>query len=82
MTDTVSLTIKIDPALKEILKARALENQISLSQEVTQRLQISLNISPHPAVDSQNLAEEITAPLTSAELKQLRALLKKSKKKK
>lgn len=82
MTDTVSLTIKIEPALKEILKTCALENQISLSQEVTQRLQSSLSTSPHPAVDSQDLVEEVAAPLTSTELKQLRALLKKSKKKK
>lgn len=42
MTDTVSLTIKIDPALKETLKTLALENQLSLSQEVSQRLQASL----------------------------------------
>ncbi|MGE9549770.1 hypothetical protein ACQPT2_00830 [Erwinia amylovora] len=82
MTDTVSLTIKIDPALKETLKTLALENQISLSQEVTQRLQSSLTTHQHPAVDNQDLSEEVDPQLSSAELKQIRALLKKSKKKK
>ncbi|AUX93918.1 hypothetical protein [Mixta gaviniae] len=94
MTDTVSLTIKIDPALKETLKTLALENQLSLSQEVSQRLQASLFTQPHPAIDSQHtqeglqesVAEETQdddAPqLTSSELKQIRSLLKKSKKKK
>ncbi|RAP70009.1 hypothetical protein ACZ87_03195, partial [Candidatus Erwinia dacicola] len=35
MTDKVSLTIKIDPSLKETIKAVALENQLSLSEVVT-----------------------------------------------
>ena len=102
MTDTVSLTIKIDPALKETLKTLALENQLSLSQEVSQRLQASLLTQPHPAIDSQHTqegvqetfpegaqesvpeaAQEDEAPqLTSSELKQIRSLLKKNKKKK
>ena len=87
MTDTVSLTIKIDPNLKETLKTLALENQFSLSEEVSQRLQASLISQPHPAVDNQDIQEldgqEVEAPqLTSSELKQIRSLLKKSKKKK
>ncbi|MFC0141611.1 hypothetical protein ACFFJN_16735 [Erwinia mallotivora] len=83
MTDTVSLTIKIDPALKETLKTFALENQISLSQEVTQRLQTSLDQDSAPPVDNLNLTEEAAADqLTASELKQIRVLLKKSKKKK
>ncbi|MEW5289955.1 hypothetical protein ABW286_12290 [Erwinia papayae] len=83
MTDTVSLTIKIDPALKETLKTFALENQISLSQEVTQRLQASLDQDSAQPVDNLNLTEEAAADqLTASELKQIRVLLKKSKKKK
>ena len=87
MTDTVSLTIKIDPNLKETLKTLALENQLSLSQEVSQRLQASLLTQPHPAIDSQDIPEsedqeEEAQQLTSSELKQIRSLLKKGKKKK
>ncbi|MBP2167201.1 hypothetical protein J2125_000393 [Erwinia toletana] len=88
MTGTVSLTIKIDPALKEILKNLALENQVSVSQEVSQRLQASLLVIEHPAVDSQHTAEaeeaveETPVQLSNSELKQIRALLKKQKKKK
>lgn len=82
MTETVSLTLKIDPALKETLKTLALENQISLSQEVAQRLQESLENQPHAAVDNQGTEEEVDAQLSASELKQVRALLKKSKKKK
>lgn len=92
MTDTVSLTIKIDPNLKETLKTLALENQLSLSQEVSHRLQASLFAQSQPAIDSQDTQETETqetesqeeeAPqLTSSELKQIRSLLKKSKKKK
>lgn len=92
MTDTVSLTIKIDPNLKEALKTLALENQLSLSQEVSQRLQASLLIQPHPAIDNQHTQEiesqtaeqeeDDAQQLTSSELKQIRSLLKKSKKKK
>lgn len=81
-TDTVSLTIKIDPNLKETLKTLATENQISLSQEVSQRLHSSLTTYPHPTVDNLDTSEEVDAQLTSSELKQIRVLLKKSKKKK
>lgn len=82
MADTVNLTIKIDPALKERIKQLALESQISMSQEVTQRLQASLQAQPHPAVDSLGTQEDTPAPLTSAEVKQIRSLLKKNRKKK
>ncbi|WP_437616138.1 hypothetical protein [Erwinia sp. V71] len=82
MTGTVSLTIKIDPALKETLKTLALENQISLSQEVSQRLLATLSAPAASDVDSQLVEEEASTQLSSSELKQIRALLKKQKKKK
>lgn len=82
MTDAVSLTLKIDPALKETLKNLAQENQISLSQEVSQRLQLSLTTQQHPAVDNQSVLEDVDPKLNASELKQVRALLKKTKKKK
>ncbi|MGK3144336.1 Arc family DNA-binding protein [Pantoea sp. C2G6] len=82
MTETVNLTIKIDPELKETIKQLALENQISMSQEIVQRLQASLNTHPHPAVDNQSITEEASAGLSAAEVKQIRLLLKKQGKKK
>ncbi|MDN8542353.1 hypothetical protein QZH36_13055 [Erwinia sp. BC051422] len=82
MTDAVSLTLKIDPALKETLKNLAQENQISLSQEVSHRLQLSLTTQQHPAVDNQSVLEDVDPQLNASELKQVRALLKKTKKKK
>ncbi|MXP48622.1 hypothetical protein FD733_01570 [Pantoea sp. Eser] len=82
MTETVNLTIKIDPALKEHIKQLALENQISMSQEIVQRLQASLETHPHPAIDNRDLTEASPDGLTSAEVKQIRLLLKKQGKKK
>ncbi|MDL4916127.1 MAG: hypothetical protein QRY16_20885 [Enterobacterales bacterium endosymbiont of Blomia tropicalis] len=82
MTETVNLTIKIEPALKEHIKQLALENQISMSQEIVQRLQASLQTQQHPAIDNQGTEEDVPSPLTSAEVKQLRTLLKKQGKKK
>ncbi|RWR03941.1 hypothetical protein ED28_02840 [[Pantoea] beijingensis] len=82
MTDTVSLTIKIDPTLKETLKSLALENQISVSQEITQRLLSSLAPEQPPVIDNSHTEEEPASDLTSGEIKQLRALLKKQRKKK
>jgi len=92
MTETVNLTIKIDPELKEKIKQLALENQISMSQEIVQRLQTSLKTHPHPAIDSQDITEEgadeagasdvKTDGLSASELKQIRLLLKKQNKKK
>lgn len=81
MTDTVNLTIKIEPELKEMIKKLALENQTSMSQEVCQRIQASLGEQP-PMIDSQHTEEEVTPRLTDGELKQIRGLLKKMKKKK
>lgn len=82
MSDNVSLTIKIDPALKETLKALALENQTTLSQEVTRLVQNGLSPVQDHEVDSLDTEEETVEQLSSAELKQVRSLLKKSKKKK
>lgn len=82
MTDKVSLTIKIDPSLKETIKALALENQLSLSEVVTTHLVKSLSAHPDAAVDSLDTEEAVTEQLSAAELKQIRSLLKKSKKKK
>jgi len=82
MTETVSLTLKIDPVLKETLKALALENQTSVSQEVTRRLLITLEAAEQHEVDNQDTSEESIEQLSAAELKQIRALLKKGKKKK
>ncbi|WP_372772338.1 hypothetical protein [Pantoea sp. WEP] len=81
MTETVNLTIKIDPALKEHIKQLAADNQISMSQEIVNRLQASLDTVEPPVVDSL-YTEEAGDQLSAAELKQVRALLKKSKKKK
>lgn len=82
MTETVNLTIKIDPALKEHIKQLALENQVSMSQEIVQRLQASLEAPSQPAIDSQNTEEDASDALSSSEIKQLRTLLKKQSKKK
>lgn len=82
MTETVSLTVKIDPALKETLKALSAENQTSISQEVSRRLQMSLETTQQPEVDSQHTPEESVEQLSAAELKQVRLLLKKGKRKK
>lgn len=82
MADNVNLTIKISPELKEQIKALAVENQTSMSHEITQRVEASLNAAPLPAIDSQDPADEVNGGLTAAELKQIRSLLKKQKKKK
>ncbi|QDY42312.1 hypothetical protein [Candidatus Pantoea soli] len=81
MTETVNLTIKIDPALKEQIKQLAADNQLSMSQEIVNRLQASLDTVAEPAVDNLH-TEEADDKLSATELKQVRALLKKSKKKK
>ncbi|PKH24756.1 hypothetical protein CIG19_06990 [Enterobacterales bacterium CwR94] len=81
MTGNVNLTIKIDPALKELLKTIALENQTSISAEVSKRLEASLKASDAAKVDSQDVAEDEATTLTAAEVKQLRSLIKKKKKK-
>lgn len=82
MTDKVSLTIKIDPALKETIKTLAMDSEISLSELVTQHLVKSFSSQAPDAVDNTHTEEETAEQLSHAELKQVRALLKKSKKKK
>lgn len=83
MSEISSLSLKIPPELKEKIKAAALENEVSLSAEVSARLLRSFDeshqaseLSPE-AVDSQG-TEEVgaEAPLTQKELKKLRELLK------
>ncbi|WP_075183543.1 hypothetical protein [Pantoea sp. 1.19] len=80
MTGNVNLTLKVSPELKEMLKALALENNTSVSQEVVKRLEQSLQAPAHD-VDSQAVEEEDVTPLSAAELRQIRSLLKKKKKK-
>lgn len=82
MTETVNLTIKIDPALKEHIKQLALDNQISMSQEIVNRLQASFQAPAQDAIDNQDTEEAVADQLSAAELKQIRALLKKQGKKK
>ena len=84
MTETVNITIKIDPALKEEIKQLAADNQLSMSQEIVNRLQASLQSAPQQetAVDNLHSDEMPDDRLSAKELRQIRALLKKSKKKK
>ncbi|MEZ3499029.1 Arc family DNA-binding protein [Pantoea sp. KPR_PJ] len=82
MTDTVNLTIKMDAALKEHIKQLAADNQISVSQEIVQRLQESLQAPAASAVDNQDTQETASNMFSADEVKQLRALLKKQGKKK
>jgi hypothetical protein len=86
MSEISTLTIKIPLALKEQIKAIALENQLSLSAEVCQRLENSFEVpvkaskkaAPlhHDDIDNQGTEEEIEQPLSQKELKKLRQLLK------
>ncbi|WP_431222332.1 hypothetical protein ACQ86O_18585 [Serratia sp. L9] len=86
MSEISTLTIKIPLALKEKIKAIALENQLSLSAEVCQRLETSFDLpvkaskkaAPlhHDDIDNQGTEEEIEQPLNQKELKKLRQLLK------
>ncbi|KAA6050872.1 hypothetical protein F3I35_02465 [Pantoea sp. Bo_7] len=84
MTETVNITIKIDPALKEEIKQLAADNQLSMSQEIVNRLQASLQsaLQQEKAVDNLHSDEMPDDRLSATELRQIRALLKKSKKKK
>jgi len=84
MTETVNITIKIDPALKEEIKQLAADNQLSMSQEIVNRLQASLQSAPQQETAADNLHADETPDdrLNATELRQIRALLKKSKKKK
>ena len=84
MTETVNITIKIDPALKEEIKQLAADNQLSMSQEIVNRLQASLQSATQQetAVDNLHSDKMPDDRLSATELRQIRALLKKSKKKK
>ncbi|AOR65866.1 hypothetical protein [Pectobacterium wasabiae] len=83
MSEISSLSLKISPELKEKIKAAALENEVSISAEVSARLlrsfdesHLTSDLSPE-SVDSQGTEEVGTeAPLTQKELKKLRELLK------
>ncbi|BES85334.1 hypothetical protein PEC302107_40470 [Pectobacterium araliae] len=83
MSEISSLSLKISPELKEKIKAAALENEVSISAEVSARLLRSFDEShlisdpSSESVDSQGTEEVGTeAPLTQKELKKLRELLK------
>ncbi|MEI7367404.1 hypothetical protein PJ912_02715 [Pectobacterium colocasium] len=79
MSEISSLSLKISPELKEKIKAAALENEVSISAEVSARLLRSFDESYQASelVDSQG-TEEVgaEAPLTQKELKKVRELLK------
>ena len=66
MTETVNLTIKIDPALKEHIKQLALDNQISMSQEIVNRLQASIQAPAQNAIDNQDTVEAVSDQLSGA----------------
>ncbi|NKI74601.1 hypothetical protein Dpoa2040_001873 [Dickeya sp. CFBP 2040] len=83
MSEISSLSLKIPSELKEKIKAAALENEVSISAEVSARLLRSFDIEDHAhgtdeaeIVDSQNTEEIVEQPLTAKEIKKLRQLLK------
>ncbi|SLM63715.1 MULTISPECIES: hypothetical protein [Dickeya] len=83
MSEISSLSLKIPQDLKEKIKAAALENEVSLSAEVSARLLKSFDIEEHAddadaadAIDNQNTEEITEQPLTAKEIKKLRQLLK------
>ncbi|WP_279023208.1 hypothetical protein [Gibbsiella quercinecans] len=83
MSEISTLTIKIPLELKDKIKAVALEQQLSLSALVCERLEASFAapVVHHSEVDNQSTEETPEQPLTPKELKKLRQLLKNSKKK-
>ncbi|KAA9001180.1 Arc family DNA-binding protein [Affinibrenneria salicis] len=84
MSEMSGLSLKIPLELKEKIKAAALENNHSISTEVSIRLAQSFEPAVETekpavhsdAVDSQNTEEKTENPLTSKELKKIRQLLK------
>ncbi|PWC11529.1 hypothetical protein [Brenneria corticis] len=80
MSEISSLSLKIPLDLKEKIKAAALENEVSISAEVTARLLRSFdkaNKAPASAtVDNQHTEEAVADRLTQKEIKKIRALLK------
>jgi hypothetical protein len=94
MSETANLTIKLPMELKERIKSIAEGNSVSMSAEITARLERSLNedLAPSPKehdaadIDNQHTQEITEQPFTNSEVKKLRALLtgtarKKNKKK-
>lgn len=95
MSEFSTLTIKIPLQLKETIKAIAIEKQLSLSAEVCERLEQSLNGAgpaakterksvkkTEPAIDNLHTEEVTEQPLSQKELRKLRQLLKNTGKKK
>ncbi|MDG0801146.1 hypothetical protein [Pectobacterium polaris] len=82
MSEISSLSLKISPELKEKIKAAALENEVSISAEVSARLLRSFDESHQAELSSESVdsqgTEEVGAevPLTQKELKKVRELLK------
>ncbi len=87
MSDTITLTVRIAPALKEQLKAFAESQQESLSSVTSQLLTSALAkppkakpAAPAPvAVAGQHPGDIAEEALSAKEIKALRKLLRKSK---
>ncbi len=83
MSDTITLTVRIAPALKEQLKAFAESQQESLSSVTSKLLTSGLakqtKAKAPAAVDSQNPEDVTEEALSAKEIKALRKLLRKSK---
>lgn len=95
MSETANLTIKLPLELKEKLKNLAASNSVSMSAEISARLAQSFDADSAEAaapqkhkdqaaadVDNQHTKEITDVPLTSGEVKKLRALLNAAGKKK
>ncbi len=84
MSEISSLSLKIPLSLKEKIKVAALENQVSISTEVSDRLLKSFDTDVHSSdvdvIDNQNTEEMAELPLTAKEIKKLRQLLKEKPK--
>ncbi|PWC22200.1 hypothetical protein DDT52_02795 [Brenneria roseae subsp. roseae] len=82
MSEISSLSLKIPVDLKEKIKAAALENNVSISAEVSARLLRSFDDSDTSSVpsvapvDNQDTEEVAELPLTHKEIKKIRELLK------
>ena len=85
VSDTITLTVRIAPALKEQLKAFAESQQESLSSVTSQMLTSALakqskaKPAAPVAVDSQHPEDIAEEALSAKEIKALRKLLRKSK---
>ncbi|WP_409307147.1 hypothetical protein [Pectobacterium sp. B1J-3] len=82
MSEISSLSLKIPMDLKEKIKVAALDNNVSISAEVTARLLASFDshdassVAPAELVDNQSTEEVAESPLTQKEIKKIRELLK------